>query len=99
MRYFGWTPMPHANDLDVVQERFLAGLKGMAPAGDVTAPTDGEFSVAEVAGQYCVRSQFHRVQFTFDRLADSRGGVHGELQVSADWKDELLGVTDISLKS
>jgi hypothetical protein len=90
--------MAHAEDL-VVQERFLAGLKGMVPAVEISTPNEGELLVTETAGQYCVRSRFHRVQFSFDRLNDSRGGVHGEIQVSADWKDDLLGVTDISLKS
>lgn len=81
------------------KEKILTGLKDTVPAGDVNAPNEGEFSVTEVAGHYCVRFRFHRVQFLFDRLNESRGGVHAELQVSADWKDDLLGVTDINLKS
>jgi hypothetical protein len=48
---------------------------------------------------YTVTSPFHRVSFLFDRLQEARGGVHAELQVNAAWKHDLLGITDIALKS
>jgi hypothetical protein len=52
----------------------------------------------ELAGLYTVTFPSQHLRFLFDRLTDARGGVHAELTVLAG-KTELLGPTDISLKS
>jgi hypothetical protein len=52
----------------------------------------------ETAGLYTVCSAKHHVKLTFDRLTEQRGGVTAELTITRG-QTELLGATDISLKS
>jgi hypothetical protein len=52
----------------------------------------------ETAGLYTVCSAKHHVTLTFDRLSEQRGGVTAELTITRG-QTELLGETDISLKS
>ena len=49
-------------------------------------------------GFYTVSFASHPLQFRFERLTDARGGVHAELSITSG-ATELLGSTDISLKS
>ena len=57
-----------------------------------------ELELTEMAGFHTVTCLSHRVRFTFDRLADVRGGVSAELNVYQGTVELLSGV-DISLKS
>ena len=95
--------MSQAEDLSLVQKRFLDGVgslvtldKSLDREPSVNAT---DLTLSAVAGLYTVTSRFFHVEFSFDRLHEARGGVHAELQISAAWKDDLLGITDIALKS
>jgi DnaB-like helicase N terminal domain/AAA domain len=57
-----------------------------------------DLDVTEAAGRYVVTSTTHQVSLQFDRLNDQRGGVQAELTIAIG-ETELLGATDISLKS
>jgi hypothetical protein len=95
--------MPHTNDLVTVQKRFLDGVGSLIAPDKLSDPApsidSADLTLSAVAGLYTVTSPFHRVSFLFDRLQEARGGVHAELQVNAAWKNDLLGITDIALKS
>lgn len=96
-------PMSHTESRTTLQDPFFNGINPLvaadkSPNRESVAPQAGEFIFSEAAGQYRIRSRFHRVDFIIDRLNENRG-VHGELQVAADWKEDLLGVTDLSLKA
>ncbi|HWV44810.1 MAG TPA: AAA family ATPase, partial [Nitrospira sp.] len=95
--------MPRTEDLTTVQKRFLDGVGSLIAPDKLPDPAPSvdaaDLTLSAVAGLYTVASRFHRIEFIFDRLQEARGGVHAELQVNAGWKDDLLGITDISLKS
>ena len=62
-----------------------------------TQPVD-VLDLQELAGLHTVTFPAHHVRFLFERLSDARGGVQAELTIMAG-QTELLGATDISLKT
>lgn len=95
--------MQQSDALDAAQRRFLNGvgplLKAVAPSVMEPSVDSSELTLLETAGLYTITSPFHRVNFLLDRLHEARGGLNAELQVSAAWKDDLIGTTDLNLKS